>query len=426
MRAYCLWDGAPVILLYYTRPDRTDNREMTGHEIDLHNREIMTPAWVVDEKQLKAGLGAVKAIAERAGCRLLFALKACSLLPALELIAPEVAGFSARSLFESVLGRQMAGQEGTVHVTAPGLRPDEAEVLAHLCDYFSFNSISQWKRLGYKMSRRVRCGLRVNPQVSFVRDLRCDPRRESSRLGVPLAELSATDEMPGVTGIHVHANCDSRDTGEFLAVIRKIDASIEPLLRRMGWINVGGGYLLNEANDLGGFYEGVAFLKEKYGLDVLMEPGSAVVRKGIVLVTAVTDVFERDGKQIAVLDTSINHMPEIFEYGFRPLVQEEDREGGFSCVLGGATCLSGDLFGEYTFGKRLVPGMKLTFGGMGSYTAVKATMFHGLNLPSLYVLREDGRLDLIRRFTYADFIARSGARLKLEGNALSFSSFWSK
>ncbi len=41
---------------------------------------------------------------------------------------------------------------------------------------------------------------------------------------------------------------------------------------------------------------------------------------------------------------------------------------------------------------------------------VKAQMFNGINLPSVYLLSDAQELSLVREFTYEDFMTRYGVR----------------
>ena len=50
-----------------------------------------------------------------------------------------------------------------------------------------------------------------------------------------------------------------------------------------------------------------------------------------------------------MLDTTVNHMPEVFEYQFRPDVLGHNDAGAYEYVLAGMSCLAGDIFGEYRF-----------------------------------------------------------------------------
>jgi len=75
----------------------------------------------------------------------------------------------------------------------------------------------------------------------------------------------------------------------------------------------------------------------------------------------------------------------------------------FTCRLGGPTCLAGDVVGDFTFPRELNVGDTLVFDDMAHYTMVKTTTFNGVKHPSIALQHEDGRLEIIREFTYADF-----------------------
>ncbi len=115
--------------------------EMTQNQIEF---SVQTPAFVYDERAiLKEINNALKLIGKR--CKLLFPLKSLAITDALSLMATEVDGFSASSLFEAKLARNVLGNQKSVHITTPGFRPDEIPIISELCDYISFNSLSQWK-----------------------------------------------------------------------------------------------------------------------------------------------------------------------------------------------------------------------------------------------------------------------------------------
>jgi len=379
----------------------------------LARRLTESPAFVYDERAVLQALGALEKLRESAQCRVLFALKSCAVAHVLSLIAPHVDGFAASSLFEATLGRRVIRDAGTVHMTTPGLRLDEIRAVAQACDYVSFNSLSQWERLHGEVGDSVECGLRVNPQLSFLEDERYDPCRKHSKLGVPLDQLvsvwkSAPGRLSAVRGLHFHTNCESEDLAPLLKTVRHVESRLGGLLGNLAWVNVGGGYSVEGAQNPASLREAVSLLKETYGVEVFFEPGAAVVREAGYLVATVLDMFDSDGKAIAVLDTTVNHVPEVFEYQYRPAVLSDCAEGRHRYILAGCTCLAGDLFGEYAFEEPLCVGGRVVFPGMGAYTLVKAHMFNGVNLPAIYALTAGGDLALKRRFTYTDFASRCG------------------
>ena len=310
------------------------------------SREIATPAFVYDEAGIDRLVDTLEPVRRATGCKVLFSLKAFSFIDAVEQMAPRLDGFAASSLFEARLAREVCGRGAEVHLTSPGIRPGEVDDLGSLCDYVSFNSMSHLRVYGGRMAPYTSLGLRVNPQLSFVPDDRYDPCRPHSKLGVPLERLTATvaadrGQIAGVEGVHVHSNCDSTDLSQLLRTVRHLDENLGPLLHGLRWINLGGGYLFDEAGDIGPVIEAVAALESTYGLQVYLEPGAALVRSAGFVVASVLDVFPSEGVQVAVLDTTVNHMPEVLEYGFEPDVCGHDEEGEVEYLLAGSTCLAG-------------------------------------------------------------------------------------
>ena len=321
-----------------------------------------------------------------------------------------------------------------MHITTPGLRPGELDEIGALCDYVAFNSLGQWERHQPKLRDRVNCGLRANPQLSFADDCRYDPCRPHSKLGVPLDELEAVlrrepARLDGVRGLLVHSNCDSPDFSELRATVDRLREGIPGLLRQAEWVNLGGGYLFedDEGEPNRGIDElcrTIGVLRSEYGVQVFIEPGSGLIRAAGYFVSTVLDMFESGGATVAVLDTSVNHMPEVFEYGFHPDVAGAESighaspsGGGPECgrlpceyLLAGCTCLAGDLFGSYRFPGPLAVGDRVVFRDSGSYTLAKASMFNGVALPPVYALTTDSELVLQSSPSYGEFAARWGLK----------------
>ena len=376
--------------------------------------EAETPAFVYDIDTLRGRGSLIRDVADRAGCGLLYSMKACGVGGVLDALGPYVDGFGASSVFEARAARRALGIGGEVHLFSPALPPAEVEEAVDLCDSITFNSIGQLGRYEHLARDGGRWGLRVNPGLSHVADARYDPGRPSSKLGVGIDRLIAAEEagderLGRVNGLHVHDNCDSEDLGQLLETVQLLDARLAPLLARMEWVNLGGGYLLGEAEELQPLYEAAGLLRSRYGVRVYLEPGAAFVRAAGNLVASVLDLFDSGGKEIAVLDTTVNHMPEVFEYQFKPEIAHESHLGGHRYVLAGRSCLAGDVFGEYILEEPLELGSRVTFVDVGAYALVKAHTFNGINLPSVYTISAGGGLALESRYGEGEFLSRSGA-----------------
>ena len=374
---------------------------------------VETPAFVYDEGEVSRVLDIVETIRATTGCRILYSVKPLTLAPLLDFMAPRLDGFAVSSLFEARLARSFLSDGGSIHFTSPGIRPHEVQDLNRLCDFLAFNSLSQWNKYRAKIAGGTRRGLRVNPGLSFLDDERYDPCREHSKLGVPLTDISAIKldsdgSVDDLSGILVHSNCESTDFAELKRTVDRLGETIPSVLERMDWINLGGGYLLNDNVDLNPLFESINKLEREYGLQVFLEPGAAFVRSAGCIVSTVLDLFSSGDRQIAVLDSTVNHMPELLEFDFEPDVAKHDEKGRCDYLLVGCTCLAGDVFGEYSFSEPLATGDRITFLNAGSYSLTKAHMFNGVNLPNIYAVNTQGDLRLVKKYAYEDYASRWG------------------
>ena len=379
----------------------------------MQTLNLVTPAFVYDEDVILSKLNILTKIKNEFNCKILFPLKTFSFFNALKTIAKEIDGFSASSLFEAKLAKEILHNKGLVHFTSPGLREDEIKDVIKKCDHISFNSLSQWDRFHDLAKTKVSAGLRINPELSFVKDSRCDPCRKFSKLGIPIDQLASSiksnpNSFKHIEGVLIHSNCEGTDFKQLFQTVEHITTKLPSFFKNLKWFNIGGGYLFDEDTDLKPLKDVISLLNKKYNLQVFLEPGKGVIGDAGYIVSKVVDIFENDGKNIAVLDTSVNHIPEVFEYQFNPSIMSQSKNGQWQYILAGSTCLAGDLFGEFHFEQPLEIGSQIIFQSMGAYTLVKSHMFNGLNLPAIYAYGEDKKVSLKKKFNYGDFYVKCG------------------
>lgn len=101
-------------------------------------------------------------------------------------------------------------------------------------------------------------------------------------------------------------------------------------------------------------------------------------------------------------------MPDVLEMPYRPPLKGgyPAGEAPFTCRLSSMTCLAGDVIGDYSFEKMPEIGDRLVFEDMAIYSMVKNNTFNGMPLPAIALLREDGRVEIIKEFGYEDFKGR--------------------
>lgn len=379
----------------------------------LLSSRIETPSFVYVEEALLNTARLLRKSIRDADVRILFSMKPFANAAGLRCLAQCVDGFSVSSLFEALLAREILGPEGRIQFVSPGIHQQEIPELVTLCDRFTVNSLSQWRRFSGLIAGKIECGLRVNPNLSFIDDKRYDPCRPNSKLGVPIVDLqTALRDEPRLfdclKGVHFHNNCVSADWSDLLETVRQIERLLPNLLAKLDWINLGGGYDFSETTDFDPLNMAIDLMRSEYDLDVVIEPGSGLVNSAGYIISSIIDIFDSDGKTVALLDTTINHMPEVFEYQFEPDIVGHVEGGQYEYILAGCSCLAGDLFGEYAFSDPLSIGGRVVFKNVGAYSLVKAHMFNGINLPTIYSLTPSGEVQLERQFTYQDFLSRCG------------------
>jgi carboxynorspermidine decarboxylase len=375
--------------------------------IDVSRLE--TPCFVTDLGALEANLRLLADVQRRAGCKILLALKGFAQWSTFPLVRRHLAGATSSSPHEARLAREELG--GEVHAYAPAYTESDLEEILTLADHVVFNSPGQWRRLrplverARRAGRAVEVGLRCNPEHREVEVELYDPAAPKSRLGTTRANLTPAD-VEGVDGLHFHTLCqlgaDALDR-----TLDAFEAKFGDLLPGRRWVNFGGGHHVTRPDyDVERLIARIIAFRQRWGVEVYLEPGEAVALGTGVLVASVLDVFD-NGMPIAILDTSATaHMPDVLEMPYRPVIvgAGEPGERAHTVRLGGLTCLSGDVIGDYSFDRPLQVGDRLVFLDMAHYTMVKTTTFNGVRLPSIATHDPaTGRIDVVRRFGYRDY-----------------------
>lgn len=372
--------------------------------------DIATPAYVLDVARLKANLATADRIRREAGCKILLATKAWAMPAAFPMMREHLDGTTASGEYEARMGFEEFGKE--VHVYAPAYGPGEVERVLAYADHIYFNSPSQIaKYLPLLKKAGKKAGIRVNPGYSnaTLGGALYDPCAPGSRFGTTRAEL---DKLPwgDIDILHAHALCESLHDGS-VGLIEHVGRTLGDYVRRVKAVNFGGGHFVNKPGyDVGKLIAAVKAFRREFGVEVVLEPGAGLVVDTGWLVSTVLDLHVNE-KPIAILDTSAStHMPDVLEVPYTPTIIGAAPAGAkpHTYILGGKTCMTGDVIGEYSFDKPLKPGDRLIFTDMMQYSFVKNTTFNGTPLPDIAILHEDGRYEVVRHYGYDEFRRRLG------------------
>ena len=371
------------------------------------SRALRTPYFLVDEKRLVRNLEILKDTAERAGCKVLLAQKAFSMYSVYPLMRKYLASTTASGLFEARLGAEHFG--GETHIFSPAYREDEFGEILKYADDLVFNSPAQVKRFGKRAKDAGKSiGLRVNPECSTQEGHEIyDPCAFGSRLGTTLENFDESI-LPMLDGLHFHTLCE-QNSDALEVTVQAFEEKFGKYLHGMKWLNLGGGHhITREDYDVERLIRIVRYLREKYNVEVYLEPGEAAVLNAGFLVARVLEVV-KNGMNIAILDTSAAcHMPDVLEMPYRPPVRDSGLpdEKPYTYRLGGPTCLAGDVIGDYSFDKPLAEGDLVVFEDMALYTMVKTNTFNGMPLPGIAYRDREGSITAVKEFGYQDFKMR--------------------
>jgi len=380
-------------------------------------QNISTPCYVCEEELLEKNLKLLDYVQKESGAKIILALKGFAMWSTFPLVSQYLKGCTSSGLYEARLAREefcKHNPHAEVHTYSPAYKDEDIDEIAKISDHIVFNSPSQlfkYKERIKEINPHAELSLRINPEVSSSPKDIYNPCGIYSRLGTTLAnftkETKGFDEevLKHIDGLNFHALCE-QNVDALEEVLVAFEEKFSKYFKGLKYINFGGGHhITKEGYDVEKLIRIIKAFREKYDVEVYLEPGEAVGWQTGFLVAAVLDVFH-NGMDVAILDTSAEaHMPDTLAMPYRADVRGSGEAGEkpYTYRLGGNTCLAGDIMGDYSFDMPLKAGDKVIFEDQIHYTFVKNTTFNGIKLPSLAIYRKDGTLDVVKEFGYEDY-----------------------
>lgn len=372
-----------------------------------------TPIYIIEEQKLRRNLALIAGVAAKADIEVILAFKAFALWKTFPIFREYIHATTASSLFEARLAYERFG--APAHTYSPAYTDEEFDEIVGCSSHLTFNSLSQYERF-HERAKGCSLGLRVNPEYSEVGTLLYNPCAPGTRFGVTSDKLPET--LPqDIRGFHCHCHCES-GADVFERTLVHIEEKFAGWFPQLEWINFGGGHLMTRKDyDVDLLIRLMQDFHQRYPwLKVILEPGSAFAWQTGPLVSHVVDIVEDKGIRTAILDVSFTcHMPDCLEMPYYPDVRNAEHVEESNLTphaslqtpqiyrLGGNSCLSGDFMGYWHFDHELQVGEEVIFEDMIHYTTVKTNMFNGVRHPSIGMLHEDGKLEILREFGYEDY-----------------------
>ena len=373
------------------------------HKLDLYS--LPSPCFVIDKKALRSNLEVLQKLKFETNVKILIALKAFSTLSLAPLISEYLDGCCSSGLYETKLAAKYF--RGEVSTFSPAFKSSEFEEIASLSNHVIFNSLNQFNNF-YNIAKKSKkeVGIRVNPLYSEVTNPKYNSAGVCSRLGIHINDLKKID-IDKIDGIHFHSLCE-QNFQPLQNTWDQIKNTIIPLSKKLKWINLGGGHhITREDYELGKLKSFLKKISVETNCQIYIEPGEAVVLDSGVLIGEIVDFFKPNNRlspYMAITDISAtSHIPDVLEAPYRPALLNEAREG-YEVILGGPSCLAGDVIGKYKFKNLPLIGNRIALLDQAHYTIVKTSFFNGIKLPSIALWdSETDNIDIIKQFSYKDF-----------------------
>lgn len=375
---------------------------------------VGTPVYVYSKQailhQFQTYTNAFKATPHR----LCYAVKANGNLSILNCLAKAGAGFDVVSIGE--LTRVIAAGGDPQKTVFSGVGKTEAELrLAitqniYCIDLESEPECERLARIAHELHRTVNVAIRVNPNIDAKTHAHISTGLSSNKFGIesesviPLAKRIASLPSLKLIGLAAHIGSQILDIEPLLQSLDHL-LDLTQQLKAQGieltHLNIGGGLGIQYQNEtppsLSAYADAVHHRLKNTGLNLILEPGRAIIGNAGCLITRVEYLKKTPNKQFAVVDAGMNDLirPCLYEawQGIHPVVQKNIPLQLYD--IAGPVCESADFLGK---DRKLAiePGDYLAIDSAGAYGFSMSSNYNARCRPA-EVLVDNDQFKIIRQ-----------------------------
>ncbi len=313
----------------------------TGTQLFLENaslnalaKQFGTPLYVYSQAQLLADWAAWQYPTDERHIHVCYAVKACSNLNVLRLLAERGAFFDTVS--EGEIARALAAGAPANRVVFSGVAKSEREIAYALEQgIFCFNAesapeLERINAIAVHMGKRAPVSLRVNPDVDPKTHPYISTGLKANKFGVAhtdaLAVYQRAASLPGldVIGIDYHIGSQITELSPFLDAQNRLFELVRQLRTHgieLTHIDLGGGLGVRYRDETPPaprelIEQSLKGLRDAgFTHDLLFEPGRSLVANSCVLLTQVEYLKHNDEKNFAIVDAGMNDFirPALYE-----------------------------------------------------------------------------------------------------------------
>ena len=365
-----------------------ENGQLFAEECNLSElaAEHGTPLYVYSRATIERHWHAFDKAAGDVPHLICYAVKANSNLAVLNLLARLGSGFDIVSGGE--LARVIAAGGDPAKVVFSGVAKTEAEMQEALRqEILCFNlesepELERLNRVAGEMGKVARISVRVNPDIDAGTHPYISTGLKENKFGVPIERAlllyRRAAQLPNIeiVGIDCHIGSQLTELEPFLEAMDRLLALIDRLASEgihVHHLDVGGGLGVNYSDENPPHPEQyAAALKAKLAerdLQLIFEPGRAIVANAGVLLTRVEYLKEGEDRHFAIVDAAMNDLIRPSLYGawmnIIPADRSLERPARRYDVVG-PVCETGDFLGkDRELG--LAPGDLLVVRSAGAY-----------------------------------------------------------
>ncbi len=403
------------------------NQTLCAEQLPLDSlaKEFGTPLFVYSRQEIESRWQAFDQAFGKQPHLVCFAVKANSNLAVLNLLAKQGSGFDIVS--EGELERVLAAGGDPKKVVFSGVAKTStaiARALAVGIRCFNIESHPELDRIqavAASVNKVADISIRVNPDVDAKTHPYISTGLKDNKFGVDintapdLYAKAATLPNINITGIDCHIGSQLTEITPFVDALEKVLALKERLQQQginIHHLDIGGGlgiqYTDEQPPEIADYIQAILTKLNDDSIEILVEPGRAIVGNAGVLVTEVEYLKPTEHKHFAIIDAAMNDLirPALYQ-SFQSILPVTPRTDGDESEwdLVGPVCETGDFLGK---------GRSLNLKS-GDFLAVMSSGAYGFTMSSNYntrpraaeVLVDDTRAHLIRpRETFEDLFGK--------------------
>lgn len=381
-----------------------------------------TPAFIYSSEVIRNNY-ALYSNQKREDDLICYAVKANSNLNILKMLVDIGSGFDVVSGNE--LKKCLLAGADKNKIVFSGVAKSEEEIThAIKNEILSINieSINEYKRIekiSSSLNKKVKCALRVNPDITIGSHKYIETGAKSSKFGLgkkdvnEVSALALKSENIELTTIACHIGSQISDENLILQSLDYIFVIAEELKKQgheISCLDIGGGLGIKYHNEKKG--DPALLIKEiKRRLNgtnykFILEPGRSIIGNAGILISKVEYIKEAGDKKFAIVDTGMNDLirPSLYEAWHGVMELENRKVKSEKYDIAGPVCETGDVLATDRE-LRILPNDIIALMDVGAYGSVMSSNYNSRLKPVEILVTGDKAEVIRRRESFEDLIA---------------------